>query len=878
MFGPSKTYNKLSPKSYVMSNRPLFIYFGKNLILISVVAGAYFLFGLLGLLFKYPSDPIAIPSSMIMPSAGLALVAALMLGIWALPAIAIGNLLVSAWSFNFNQEYLYFYIASAASSMLSAWIGRITIRRLIGFPDPLVEGKKILLFFFLAGSLGCLPSAVISVTALNILGIVTLKDLPFAYLGWWCADILGVLIFSPLTLIMFAEPHHIWYRRRTTVGLPIMLTFAMAVMLSFYLKDIIRTQYTGRLKERAFTLSQELKNRIQLELSALHALRIFLLGSQSVGPNEFSLLVKETLSPFKEVQSVNWLNTSETDGEKSQFIPIHGQLSNNKPESLQAIPSSLGRLKKRPPVFKPEFLVPEQNNFELFIPVVKERNDDKKMMGMVSASVSLESIVQEALEAMGTGRYGMTISVSNNGMTNAKKIYTNFGGSSFPPYETIPISVADQVWLISFYHDWAEETLDVSWPIYSIIFSGFWFSGVLGVFLLYLTGRNFLTEAIIDERTKVLTETKTAAEQANQAKNQFLAKISHELRTPLNGISGFTQLLEKKPTLNAEDKKQVAIIKQCSDDLLRLINDILDISAIETSQIKLEIGEFDFTPLITDSIRLCQFRADEKGLQLFSENISPPDKYLGDEKRIRQILVNLIDNAVKYTNQGSVTVTTSYGAGIMKISVADTGSGIEQKDLDRIFVPFVQVNADSFTREGVGLGLPITKELVHLMGGDLNVSSEIGKGSTFTVLLPLPLNESNQVQDSPTEVLNETDSNHGTHVIVVDDSEINVLFLVSMLEQLSCKVDSAKDGQEALALFEKNRYDFALIDINMPVINGIELVKRLRRQNLKLKLVAVSAYADEGKISEALSAGFDAYITKPIKEYQLVELIQETKI
>jgi signal transduction histidine kinase/CheY-like chemotaxis protein len=437
--------------------------------------------------------------------------------------------------------------------------------------------------------------------------------------------------------------------------------------------------------------------------------------------------------------------------------------------------------------------------------------------------------------------------------------------------------VADQTWLLSFYHDWSREKTGGYSPIGWILFSGLWFTGILGIILLQLTGRYFRNEVIIDERNKALMDTKTAAESANQAKNQFLAKISHELRTPLNGISGFTQILEKKPSINAEDKKQVAIIKQCSDNLLKLINDILDISAIETRQIKTEISDFNFALLLTDSMQISKLRADEKGLNLITKNTCLPQKFLGDEKRIRQILVNLTDNAVKYTDKGAVTVTASYENGILKLIVADTGCGIAQNDLERIFSPFVQISADNFTREGIGLGLSITKELVNLMEGELTVKSQTGVGSVFTVALPLPVSEENQVK-AMSYSHGAATKFAGAYVLVVDDSEINLLFLVAMLEQIDCKVDSAMDGREALILIEQNNYDLALIDINMPIMNGLELVKKLRAQRHRLKIAAVSAYADNDKTNEALSAGFDTYLTKPIEEYQLVELIKTTLV
>lgn len=853
-----------------MMYRELFIQFGKNLILIGAVAGAYFLLGLLGLLFRIAPDPVSI----LMPSAGLALAATLIFGVRIVPGVAIGSFCVSAWAFDFNPGLLVFYVANAIGAALSGYIGASLIHRTVGFPNPLEKGKRIILFMLLGGPVSCLVSATIGVTALYGLELITLTDIPVAWLSWWMGDILGVLIVTPLTLILFAEPQQIWYRRRKTVGLPIVLTFALVILLFVYLMGVDRQQTAEHLKEKSITLSQALKNRIQLDLYSLHALRNFLLGSQSIDPLAFSRLSKQTLLPFKEMQSISWINIAENGTESRQIITSLNEQTYNTSENWQDIPPDLRKkMLENPALSKTEFLDLGKNDFRLVIPVVKELNQENKFLGAIITTVSMDGLIHQAFEALNTGNCALTISASSNGVSDAKIIYSDIADSNHEAYQTIPIPVADQTWLLSFHHNWDREKTGMRWPITWVMCSGLWFNGILGIVLLHLTGRYFRTEAIIDERTKKLTQTKIDAETANQAKSQFLAKISHELRTPLNGISGFTQLLEKKPSLNAEDKKQVAIIKQCSDNLLRLINDILDISAIESQQLKTELSDFNFALLLSDCIQICKFRADEKNLKLIVKNGCSTRHFLGDDKRIRQILVNLIDNAIKYTDKGSVTVTASYLDGNLIISVADTGYGIAKKDFGRIFLPFVQINADNFSHEGIGLGLSIIKELVNLMNGELTVSSQPGVGSVFSVSLPLSSTEKNE-SEAPTYSLGIDTKLDQAYVLVVDDSEINLLFLESMLEQIGCKVDSAMNGQEALALIGQNKYDFALIDINMPVMNGLELVKELRSQHIELKAAAVSAYADNDKIKEAFCAGFDTYLTKPIEEHQLVELIQ----
>lgn len=254
-------------------------------------------------------------------------------------------------------------------------------------------------------------------------------------------------------------------------------------------------------------------------------------------------------------------------------------------------------------------------------------------------------------------------------------------------------------------------------------------------------------------------------------------------------------------------------------------------------------------------------------------NAAIPHYLRGDEKRIWQIIVNLLNNAIKYTDQGRVIVTSGYQDGNLTISIEDTGCGIAKDDLERIFSPFMQINTGDFIKEGVGLGLAITKELVNYMGGKLSVSSQLGVGSVFSISLPLPACEKNQpsVTFQKQAVIK---NNTAPRVLIADDNEINLLLLANMLELQGCMVDSAANGKEALQLVNENHYQLALVDLNMPVMTGLELAKTLRSQHNPLKIAAISAYADDNKITEALAAGFDCYFTKPVNEEQLIKLIQ----
>ncbi|MEQ1531413.1 MAG: ATP-binding protein, partial [Methylococcales bacterium] len=275
-----------------------------------------------------------------------------------------------------------------------------------------------------------------------------------------------------------------------------------------------------------------------------------------------------------------------------------------------------------------------------------------------------------------------------------------------------------------------------------------------------------------------------------------------------------------------------------------------------------------------------QLQIDQKQLTLLVRNRPVSHDLQGDEKRIRQIIVNLINNAIKYTsNKGVITICSEYRDAQLFMSIEDTGCGIAKENLEQIFTPFVQLNGISFSRDGVGLGLAITKELVNLMKGKLSVTSQIGKGSIFSVSLPLPAYEKIHYAVSLPDY-QEIKAANSISILIVDDNEINLLLLTNMLELQGYRVDATTNGQEALALIAKNYYSVALVDLNMPIMSGMELVKAIREQeqHVALRIVAISAYADTHKKIEALVAGFDFYLPKPIDEDQLLSLIQAIHI
>lgn len=382
---------------------------------------------------------------------------------------------------------------------------------------------------------------------------------------------------------------------------------------------------------------------------------------------------------------------------------------------------------------------------------------------------------------------------------------------------------------------------------------------------------------------RALVKAKEDAMRRARARANFLASMSHEIRTPLNGLLGMLGLaLESEQESAKYHRLQIAL--SAGESLLGILNDILDISKVEAGKLNLENIPFDMRGLIEECATLHTQQARKKGIDLIAEtDLSFPSRFLGDPTRIRQILNNLLSNAIKFTDSGSVCITARYSAGILTIDVSDTGIGMSKEGLRRIFSPFSQ--ADTQTTRlygGTGLGLTLCRQIVERMHGEIKVNSTEQQGTRFTVTLPLPVYSSMDI-DSPEQLSElaglpentgqspDAQPQRSLRILLVEDNEVNQIVASTLLRKMGHHADVTENGQLAIEALKQQRYDLVLMDCQMPVMDGFETTRRIRKNPewRELPVIAVTANVMQGDRDDCFACGMNDYITKPYNRSQL---------
>jgi len=443
-------------------------------------------------------------------------------------------------------------------------------------------------------------------------------------------------------------------------------------------------------------------------------------------------------------------------------------------------------------------------------------------------------------------------------------------------YITVPIFCGEQLWgLLASYQNsaprqWSEAEINVAVHV----------GTQLGVAL-----QQAELLARTQRQSMELLRSKENAEVANRAKSQFLASMSHELRTPLNAILGFSQVMARNSSITAEQKEYIEIINRSGEHLLELINDVLSMSKIEAGQITINESRFNLYNLLNSLKEMLQLKANSKGLHLVFENTNDLPQYIQtDEAKLRQVLINLLGNAIKFTQQGSVTLRVSSQAekneenkSQLHFEIADTGPGISPSELPTLFKPFVQTETGRKSMQGTGLGLPISQQFVRIMGGDIAVESQLSQGTTFSFNIQVNLVTESDEQEAPPvkQVIALEAGQQIYRILIVEDVAENRQLLVKLLVPLGFEVCEATNGEEGIALQSTWKPHLILMDMLMPVMDGYEATRQIKQtpEGRETIIIALTASAFDEQRHIILSAGCEDLICKPFREEVLFEKI-----
>jgi signal transduction histidine kinase/CheY-like chemotaxis protein len=405
-------------------------------------------------------------------------------------------------------------------------------------------------------------------------------------------------------------------------------------------------------------------------------------------------------------------------------------------------------------------------------------------------------------------------------------------------------------------------------------------AGLVTLVNFFFLGRRQLdrSRTVLRAARKQAQEGEMAAEAANTAKSAFLATMSHEIRTPLNGVLGMAQAMAADE-LSQVQRERLTVIHRSGEALLAILHDVLDLSKIEAGKLELETIEFDLGELAQGAYSAFTALANKKGLSFALDIGQARGRYLGDPTRLRQILYNLISNALKFTDQGEIRVHARHDDGALEIAVVDTGVGISPENLVRLFQKFDQLDSSTTRRfGGTGLGLAICHELVQLMGGEIGVESQVGQGSRFVVRVPLPMvgdeKPAPQLSPAPASDLKPM----RLRVLAAEDNAVNQLVLKTLLHQLGLEPTVVEDGAAAVEAWAAGEWDVILMDVQMPVMDGLAAtaeIRRLEREQGRARtpIIALTANAMAHQVEQYLAADMDGHVAKPIAAAELFQAL-----
>ncbi|MCX7206462.1 MAG: response regulator [Proteobacteria bacterium] len=873
----------------------------------------YALSGWLGLALAIPPGY----ATAIFPPAGIALAACLLLGRKALGPIWLGAFLLNnflAWNnghWSVSSLQLAAMIASASS--LQALAGMVLVRR--GFVEPLqLDEPSHLLKVFLLGGLACCVAATLAIASLSYMGIVQPADLAYTAFTWWVGDTLGVVIFAPLVLIWFNPA----YNRKSmlkSILLPMVIVLTLLIALFFQVSSWQNQRIRAQFIERAARESEQLRERLNNYHVILQATARFIVSSPKMTPEQFSrfsssfiesepalqrlewvpILSRDQLSAFTREQGVYHtdftifetnragqrapLSPRKSYAPVSYIEPLLGQEDQigfdlmSVPESASLLKQAAERGEMTASARLPQ-IINKSNRIFLVQPVYaidakRDKQERKPPSSFIIAEMAIDKLLRKP-----EGRTSLCLFDEHKGQSQQLDFQPHCTGIL---QHEVHYPIGGRQWRMVFAANNDYLIAQRNWAAWMMLVGGLLIVALFEVFLLTMVGRKSRIEALVAQRTTELALATAAAEAAALAKGQFLATMSHEIRTPMNAIIGLSWLVQQTE-LSEIQRDYLRHIEGAGQSLLGVINDILDYSKIEAGKLTLERATFDLAYVLDGLGCVAGMAACNKPIKLwFTLAPNVPRELIGDSLRLSQILINLCNNAIKFTETGSVQLSISVASletnsCSLQFAVRDSGVGMSEEQVGKLFQSFSQGDT-STTRKygGSGLGLAISQRLVNMMGGQITATSTLGKGSCFSFTVPLDLHTDEMLSWHCVPPLLQNLS-----VLMLDEQEGELgdqSGIQTMLKDLGWQVQCSTNLEALPSLLAKGQIDVILLGVDMTqahVEYTLAQIKPLANRPIVLR---TSNYGYLQRDQAELEAGVSSVLHQPILPTHILDAV-----
>lgn len=926
-----------------------------------LAALAYGLFSWVGLLLVIPPGF----SSAIWPAAGLALglyilmpTRAIVGGIWL--GAFIVNLGIATQGFSqFSLPAVLMAVTTGTGATLQMLFGSWLFGRLLSTDQYIATPHDIFKFVLLISPLSCLIGSTIGMVPLYVNGFVSLANLPFSWLTWWVGDAIGLMLFTPLILTLLSTNQRLSNARKLLSLVPMTVIFSAILVLFFGSLQHHRQNQSTEMSELAQRLHLNVERRLRDSANKLLAYSAFFQASSYVSADDFAAFSATINTGDPTFQVVGWTpivhrierasveadvraqgfpDFTFTEPSPNGMVPAGPQdiyypvvyiypFALNKRAfglNLGAIPSRLLALtqafeQNQSVATAPIQLVQELDGtlgFILYLPVFRSTQlaflsgPEKELLGYVGGGFRIGAVLRGAQREAEKIGIGIDLHDITDGRQPLQES-TLIAVEGFEPV-TYSLLFGQRHYQLTFFVSEKLGLYHKDWTSWIILTAGFLIAALLNSVILMLAATTENIRHEVARKTDDLMQATQAAIEANAAKSNFLANMSHEFRTPLNAIIGLNELCLMTP-LTAQQSDYLGKSQMASNTLLGLINHTLDYEKIALGKLEVETTPFSLNNILDKMHAIFAIQAVQKGLYfVVTVPTALPETVLGDALRVEQVLLNLCSNAVKFTDQGGVTVelvviTRTLEHIALELTVSDTGIGISPDEQGHLFESFRQADASTARKYGgTGLGLNISRQLVDLMGGEIDVHSDLDVGSQFVVRLMFQITtaDGRQIDAVSQNGLNVQQSSaqntsavrvygaaipsasppdmtkealKGLALLVVEDNIINRVVAEGLLRSMGAEITLAVDGFHALEILQSGAdFDLILLDIQMPGMDGCELARKIRLLPgavNELPLIAMTANVMDDDIARCLAAGMDDHIGKPLNIRTMVDKI-----